>query len=540
MARLDQIVEQISFGTASAPAGPSLGLYLSPEVVYLSETHREKGGRLAVDHLVRIPIPAEGRIPGATATMNTDFLSDPLKIAGLLRQSMSQMRWNSKSVRVTLSHHLGLVRYFSMPAMESRYLRTAVPLEAKKHIPIPFDVLAHDFQAVPLPSDAQGKARIGVLIAVTQRKNIANVQGLLKALGLTLKSLEVAPCSVLRLWQEIDPAKDGAPYIHVHIDGANVRVLVCDRGTPVFFREVFLGGEAVVGDQRKIDLSGCLSFVRRQLNLNDLSQVRVSGDAAALEELRAAFAAETGVAAVIQDTPKLLSLKSGDWGGYACLGASLGDPASPSAALDLCAQDRVTDEERRTARDILIAGAAFALLFAGLGLYHSAAYAYRARELRQYKIDPDAAAGLSGMAPNAIEEQIKDMRSQADKLSRITNAAGPKATQALKEIIEAMPANVWLDQIALKNPLASDVREAYEITLAGRAQDRSVPDEQALAFQFKENLLKAPTLGKTFDVQISVQKSGDDDAGQAALDPQALAKNLEERTKFSLIIRSKP
>ena len=133
MSRFDQLIEQISFGTVSAPAGPCLGLYLSPEVIYLSETHREKGGRLAVDHLVRIPIPAEGKNPGATATMNTDFLTDPLKIAEFLRQSMSQMRWNSKSVRVTLSHHLGWCAIFPAP-MEHRYHWPS--FGSKKHIPI--------------------------------------------------------------------------------------------------------------------------------------------------------------------------------------------------------------------------------------------------------------------------------------------------------------------------------------------------------------------------------------------------------------------
>ena len=199
----------------------------------------------------------------------------------------------------------------------------------------------------------------------------------------------------------------------------------------------------------------------------------------------------------------------------------------------------MTEEERGTARDILIAGAAFALLFTGLGLYESAAYAYRARELRQYKIDPDVAARLSGMSSDAIEAQIKDMQSQTDQLRRITNSDGPKATQLLKEIIEAMPANVWLDKIDLHSPLSSESRP-YEITLTGRAQDRSVPDEQALAFRFKENLLKAPMLSKTFDVQISVQKSESENSGPSGLDPQALAASLEERTKFSLTIRSKP
>ncbi|HEX4046770.1 MAG TPA: pilus assembly protein PilM, partial [Elusimicrobiota bacterium] len=284
MSKLDALVEQLAFGADPAKGGSCLGLYLSPEVVYLSETH-SAAGKLVVDHMVRIPIPVESKAAGATATMNTDFLADPAKIGGMIRQSMSQLRWNSKNVRVTLSHHLGLLRYFAMPGMDRRFLRSAVPLEAKKYIPIPFDVLAHDFSAAPLPSDATGKQRLGILIAVTQKKNIANVQGLLASLGLTLVGLEVAPCSVLRLWQTADPQKDGSAYAHVHIDGGSVRIMVVDHGVPVFFREVFLGADAGAADMRKIDLSGCLAFVQKQLGLATVSRLHVSGNLAGLPAL---------------------------------------------------------------------------------------------------------------------------------------------------------------------------------------------------------------------------------------------------------------
>ncbi|MDE2291136.1 MAG: pilus assembly protein PilM, partial [Elusimicrobia bacterium] len=331
-----------------------------------------------------IPIPSEGKAPGATATMSTDFLSDPAKIAGLVRQSMSQLRWNSKSVRVTLSHHLGLLRYFAMPAVERRFLPSAVPLEAKKYIPIPFDVLAHDYQAVPLPPDAGGKPRLGVLIAVTQKKNIENVKGLLASLGLTLAGIEVAPLSVLRLWQTIEPAKDPAPFVHVHFDGGSVRIMVVERGVPVFFREVFLGADAVLADLRKIDLSGCLSFVSKQLGLAGISRLRVSGSLPNLPELMDALAQEAGLPAQVQDTPKLLSIKSGDWGGYAALGASAYSLA-PVAAIDLAAADRVSDDELRAARNIVLGGAALAALLCGSGLTKSASYSYRARELHRYQ-----------------------------------------------------------------------------------------------------------------------------------------------------------
>ncbi|MDE2142916.1 MAG: hypothetical protein KGJ84_10945, partial [Elusimicrobia bacterium] len=58
MSKIDEIAEQIAFGEQGPKNGSSLGLYLSPDLIYLSETHMGKDGVL-VDHLVRIPIPAD-------------------------------------------------------------------------------------------------------------------------------------------------------------------------------------------------------------------------------------------------------------------------------------------------------------------------------------------------------------------------------------------------------------------------------------------------------------------------------------------------
>ncbi|MBI3566423.1 MAG: pilus assembly protein PilM [Elusimicrobia bacterium] len=544
MSRFDDLVEQIAFGRELAKPATSLGLYLSPDVVYLSETHL-KDGKVAVDHLVRIPIPQDAKKAGSTGTMNTDFLADPAKIAGPIRQSMSQLRWNSKNVRVTLSHHLGLLRYFPMPAMEQRFLRSAVPLEAKKYIPIPFDVLAHDFSAVPLPPDASGKGRLGVLIAVTQKNNLANVQALLAALGLKLTGLEVAPISALRLLQSIDPPKAPAPFAHVHIDGANVRVMVIDKGVPVFFREVFLPGDATVTDMRKIDLTGCLSFVQKQLGLTGLAQVRVSGNVPELDKLRDGFAAETKLPAVLQDTPKLLSIKSGDWGGYAALGASAFSLA-PAAAIDLAAADRVTDEERHVARDVMILGAVLAVLFAAAGLFKSATYTYRAQELHRYeaKIDPDIKDTLGSLDGAAIDMMLKDMQSQLDQIRSVTISRHPKVSVVMKEVIDSMPERVWLEHISVANPLYGADKTPLSLSLMGHAQDKSVADEQSQVFQFKENLIRNPIIGKAFEISLSVQKQSTalDDAASAAgggMDPKTLAEKFEERTSFTLEMKSK-
>lgn len=538
--KLDALVEQLAFGTEPGKGLACLGLYIAPDVVYLSETH-VAAGKLVVDHMVRIPIPQDGKAPGATATMNTDFLADPAKIGGLIRQSMSQLRWNSKNVRVTLSHHLGLLRYFAMPAMERRFLRSAVPLEAKKYIPIPFDLLAHDYAAAPLPNEASGKARLGILIAVTQKKNIDNVMGLMKELKLNLIGLEVAPISVLRMWQAADPQKDGSSFAHVHIDGGSVRIAVIDRGVPVFFREVFLGEDAGVANMRKIDLSGCLSFVQKQLGLAGVSRLSVSGNIAGLPALAEAFAAETGLKATIQDTPKLLGVKTGDWGGYASLGASIQPPADAPSPLNLAAIGRVTDEERQTARDILILGAVFAAFFAVMGVVKTVTYSYNAQELHKYEkmLPPDVALSLAGKAPTQIDGQLKDMQAQLNQLRAVVNGGRRLTISAvLKEIIDAMPEKLWIDHLTISNDLVSS-EKPFDVVLDGHVMDKSSLDEQAQAFNFKDALIKNPLLGKSFEISISVQKMAEENTAAAASDSKALAAMLERRTQFQLELRGK-
>ncbi|PIR19061.1 MAG: hypothetical protein COV48_04075, partial [Elusimicrobia bacterium CG11_big_fil_rev_8_21_14_0_20_64_6] len=290
-----------------------------------------------------------------------------------------------------------MLRYFPIPVMERRFLAGAVPIEAKKYIPIPFETLAHDYQAESMPPDATGKPRLGVLIAVTQNKNLANITGLLDSLGLKLIGLEVAPCSAQRVWQAVAPAAGPEPFVHAHFDGGNIRIMICDRGLPVFFREVFMGETATLDDQRKVDMTGCLSFAQKQLGLSGISKIKLSGTPATLAPWKDAFAAETGVATEIIDTAKLLSIKGGDWGGYAAIGASARPSVPSEVSIDLATKDRIGEDERQVARDIIVAGAALALFIALVGIYQTLTYSHRAGELNNYIVEPDISAALSGL-----------------------------------------------------------------------------------------------------------------------------------------------
>lgn len=536
---IDQLIDTLAFGKAKPVVGPCLGLYLSPDMVYIAQTQRGKNGAVSVDHLVRIPIPIEGKAATGTMTMSTDFLTDPVRIGGLIRQSMSQIRWNSKNVVVTLSHHLGLLRYFPMPMMARRFLRTSVPIEAKKYIPIPFGALAHDFQAEAMLPDASGKPRQGVLIAVTQNKNLANISGLLTSLGLNLIGLEVAPCSVLRLWQAVEANAGSAPFVQAHFDGGNVRIMICDRGLPVFFREVFMGEVASLADQRKVDMTGCLSFAQKQLGLTAISKIKLSGTPATLGPWKDAFAAESGLPAEIQDTAKLLSIKGGDWGGYAAIGASVRSSVPSAVTIDLATQDRVSEEERQVARDIIIAGMGLAALIALVGLFQAGSYSRRAKELSKYRVAPDVKAALQGLRPTEIEAKLTEMRDQLATLRAVTSGKHQALSSVLQEIVELMPDSMWLISIAANNPLSSE-KGALDLSLRGRIRAATAAEEQDTAFQFKETLLREPKLGALFDVQISLQgRAAAPEQAGAGLNPEALARALEDRTEFVIDLKEK-
>jgi hypothetical protein len=416
-----------------------------------------------------------------------------------------------------------------------------VPVEAKKYIPIPLDALARDFQVAQMTPDVAGKARLGVLIAVTQNKNLANITGVLHNLGLNLIGLEVAPCSVMRLWQGIGPQQGTEAFVQVHFDGGNVRIMICDRGLPVFFREVFLGVEVALSDQRKIDMSGCLSFAQKQLGLNSVSKILLSGTPTALASWRDVLAQETGVKAEIQDTAKLLSIKGGDWGGYAAIGASVRSAVPSTVTIDLLGMERISEDERQVARDIIVMGMAAAALIALFGIFHAQSYNRRARELKAYKVGPDVTLALQGLAPMQIDLKLNEMKEQLKRLKQVTSVQRPIVSTILREIIELMPENMWLTRITVNNPLTGD-NAGLDITLRGRTRGALPSDEQALAIGFKETLLRDPKLGVLFDVQLSLQgRSADAQAHlqEGGLDPVALARRLEERTEFTLELRGK-
>ncbi len=540
----ESVVEHLAFGRNAPKPGPCLGMYLSPEAVYIAQSRLEKSGKLVVEQLVRIPVPtAQQKTAGPSATLNTGFLTENTQLATLIRDSMSRIPWNAKRVMVTLSHQIGLLRYFTMPAIDRRFWKSAVPLEAKKHIPIPFEVLSHDYLCVPLSPDAEKHPRQGALIAVTQKQNLSGIRTMFSSLGLALAGIEVAPCSVLKLEHALRPGAGSAtaPLCHVHFEEGMARILIADKGLPVFFREVFLGEDSGMIDHRKLDLAGCLNYVRKSLMVDGIDTVVVSGSSAQLDAWKEAFAQETGLAVRPQETAALLGIKDSDWGALCAIGASLRFQLADEANLDLGAIDRISEDEATTARDILAAAGALTALLLILGLFKMGLYHFQAQAFRDIPHNAEMETLLRGNPPAMVDEMFAKMRAQIVSTQDICGNGKVPLVSLIHDIIDSLPENTWLTALAIHRPLQRALAGASSasLQLSGHATAQDIAHEQDLAFQFRDRLAQSPVLGRAWaDLKMTISHEPAAQEAGAALNTDSFAQQ-ERRTQFTLDGRAK-
>ncbi|MBI4677947.1 MAG: pilus assembly protein PilM [Elusimicrobia bacterium] len=539
---IDPLIEQLAFGKVTPKLSRCLGVYLSPDIIYVCEVHTVKG-KPVVDHLVRVPVPVpeQGKEPSTNPTLVTDFLADVPKLSALIRQAISQLRWNSKDVIVTLSHHLGLLRYFTMPAVDRRFWKSAIPLEAKKFIPVPLDMLSLDYQVLPMPMGPDNRPRQAALVACVPSKNLPSISALMESLGLRVVGMEVAPCSMLRLWNAVEPAKVREPYAQVHFDGGSVRVLISDKGLPVFFREVFLGPEAYVSDQRKVDLGGCVAFAQKQLGVGNLAAVRISGSTPELAGWKDAFGSELSMTAESHDTAGLLGIKGGDWGGYASVGAALRFIAPSAMTLELSPVGKIGDGERLTVKYFFSISLLASLILAALGAVNHLKYWNKTRGLRAFTPQPDIEALFKGKSPMDIENMIASMQDQLSNLPDLSGAGRPAVVPMLKAMVDALPEKVWLTRILISNPIKPGVSNPAEIRLTGHAMGANVSDEQTKALEFKDKLGRSPALTRIFDdiaIQLSQQAmTQDSGASPVQSERDSYKRKLEARTMFDITMK---
>jgi hypothetical protein len=522
-----------------------LGLFLSVDKIYLSQTHLEKDG-LVLDQLLKIMIPkgeARAPAPGNAAQMpGADLLGDVNRIVDAVRPALAKLINPPQEVVVSLSPQLSLLRYFQMPAISQKFWKTAIPLEAKKHIPFPFHGLMHDFQVFPSGPLPDGHAAQGVLMAVASKSLEDSVKGLIAGLRLKLAALEVCPASPLRFLLAMDKEARDQLCLWVHLDESRAWLIGFNNGIPLIFREadLLISGNL---DTRQLGLSGCVDFMSRKLGLGPVKKFFLSGSAAG-GPIVETLSREAGLAAETRNHGLSLGLKAGDWDSYAAIGGSMRYLAPSPTILDLSSLMRVTEGERRTARFILSIAGILSAIFIILGLWAGAQAFWKSRELSSLKRDTQIEALFKGKTTTQIKTMIADIEKKSSFLGA-SNSSGGALIDILKNISDTIPDNIWITNIHFTNPLAEgnsgrSMGRGIQMTISGHATTDSQMGEQEAARNFKEALSQAPVFRKLFhNVNISLgakdQVAG---IGTQGENTEQVRRKQEERTTFIITATS--
>ncbi|MFH2203921.1 MAG: hypothetical protein ABIJ96_12445 [Elusimicrobiota bacterium] len=509
---IDEQIEQLSFGRSLPRMSSCLGMFLSPTAIFLAEVSLT-GAKPKVLHLVRLPIPGadDSQMTKGIGSLNTEFLADQEKLQALLKKAITDVKWGSKFLMVSLSHHFGILRYFAMPAIDRRFWKTAVPAEAKKYVPIPFATLSHDFLVHDLEPGADRRPRMGALFSVTQKQNLENLKVLTEAVGLQLVGVELAPCSVERLWDRLDIAAAGSPYAQVHFDGGHIRILISDQGLPIFFREIFLPQDATVMDRRKVDLAGCINFTKKQIGSQPPEKVRLSGRIGDMGAWLQAFSQDLSRKVEYQDTDKELGLKGGQWGAYAAVGTAVRHLGTTPLTLDLSASGKISDEDRQAAKTILLLSAMVAAVFLVIGSFRFMMYAVKAREFNAMKSQGAILQEFEGKTANDIQYLMSNMKKGAQEFGSLTATRLP-LTNIAEKIAELIPEAAWISDFNYTNPVSmggaggKNTVQPRTLNLTGNVIEHSVSMEQDIAYSFAKRLQEDKDFSKAFQ-SISIEVS---------------------------------
>jgi len=464
----------------------SIGIYISPKEICLAQTRLGGDGRMQVEHLVNVPTgfhAKEGTL--RPLSLNNDFFDEKASWINGFQTAVRKISWNTSTVVVTLSSQFSILRYFVMPAVERRFWSKAIPIESKKYIPVSFDEVVYDFNAVPL---AEG-GKLGVLFGLTQRKSVEFVMNILKASGLEMAAVEVNSYSVERLFAFLDPGEHAAK-AYIHFSGGTSLMLFSSAGSPVLYRETDYSISSTMSERKRLDVKGAMQFVDRYIGGQVYKRLMLSGDG--LEIWKPVAEQESTMPVETWEPAGAAALKDNDAASFFAVGASLRGRIQEKMTLDISGVSTAAGLEKQVHGYVW--GVALAL--GGLLLFLSLVGQIRLMMINSEFTALSSAVGgapeLEGNDVATITAKIEKLQTDVKMLSVLDGEADFLAPK-LNAIADNIPPELWLMNIHYLNQLAaSEVQAAPKILdLTG---ETNLKGEMKLAMVevFKKALKNSP------------------------------------------------
>lgn len=145
----------------------------------------------------------------------------------------------------------------TLPQMEEEELKTAVPFEAAKHMPLTLEESYIDFS----PIETLKNKKIKILVVAAPRKLVDFYREIIRHAGMELISLEIKPIAAARVL--LSAEMQGQEILILDVGANNTSITVFSQGNIVIASTVFSGNEAyikAIAKELKIDKKEALKM----------------------------------------------------------------------------------------------------------------------------------------------------------------------------------------------------------------------------------------------------------------------------------------
>jgi type IV pilus assembly protein PilM len=223
---------------------PLVGLDIGSSSVKAVELRRTKKGYELV-HAGLEQLASDTVVDGA--------IMDALSVADSISDVLSRHKIKTKSVATSVSGHSVIVKKIPLPAMTDEELEESIQWEAEQHIPFDIADVSLDYQVL---NTSATSSMADVLLVAVKKDKILNHTNVITQAGKIPTVVDIDAFAVQNAFEtNYDPASNATVAL-LNIGASIMNILVAKGGTPLFTRDVSVGGNQFTDAlQKEMNLS---------------------------------------------------------------------------------------------------------------------------------------------------------------------------------------------------------------------------------------------------------------------------------------------
>lgn len=216
----------------------TIGLDIGSHGIYAVELVQRRG---------RVELVNFGGVPLPDAAVHEGEILEPDTVTAAIRQLWKDMRLRSKDVWLGVANQRVVVRSVEMTAIEEDEMSSALPFEAREHIPMGVEESLLDFARMSTRTTDDGAELMRGLLVAAHRELIGSLVDAVTGAKLVPRAVDLNGFAVLRTVLANSDKAQWSQTAEAVVDiGAGVTdVVVHDRGNPVFVRSLEAGSSDI-------------------------------------------------------------------------------------------------------------------------------------------------------------------------------------------------------------------------------------------------------------------------------------------------------